>query len=189
MPPTKSRPRRTDVEAKVAELAALRKTKGKKPLHRFVAGLRDPDLPVAKTAAMGLCDRRAMLEPLRELLADPDPAMRWRACSLAWFFMIKDFAPDLARALRDPDRMVRAEAAWAMRSADSDAAARALLKAAGDKPSGVLVLPYFTPSGTPYFDMQTKGAILGLRFTTTRGEIIRALLEAEEYIMIIATQR
>lgn len=114
MPPTKSRPRRTDVEAKVAELAALRKTKGKKPLHRFVAGLRDPDLPVAKTAAMGLCDRRAMLEPLRELLADPDPAMRWRACSLAWFFMIKDFAPDLARALRDPDRMVRAEAAWAM---------------------------------------------------------------------------
>ncbi len=52
-----------------------------------------------------------------------------------------------------------------------------LLKAAGDKPCDLLVLPYFTPSGTPYFDMQTKGAIMGLRLSTTRGQIIRALLE------------
>ena len=52
-----------------------------------------------------------------------------------------------------------------------------LLKAAGDKPSSLLVLPYFTPSGTPYFDTETRGAILGLRLSTTRGEVIRALLE------------
>ena len=44
-------------------------------------------------------------------------------------------------------------------------------------PSGLMVLPYFTPSGTPYFDTGTKGAILGLRLTTKRGEFIRALLE------------
>ncbi len=52
-----------------------------------------------------------------------------------------------------------------------------LLRDVDCKPSGLLVLPYFTPSGTPYFDSRVKGAILGLRLSTTRGEFIRALLE------------
>ncbi len=122
-----------DVEAKVAVMAALRKAKGRRPIRQFIAALRDPELPVAKTAAMGLCDRKAIVAPLRELLGDPDPAMRWRACSLAWFFMVKDFVPELIEVLAgDGDVMVRAEAAWAMRCADSDAGARALLKATKD---------------------------------------------------------
>ncbi len=58
-----------------------------------------------------------------------------------------------------------------------------LLDAAGDKPSNLLVLPYFTPSGTPYFDLKTKGAIFGLRLSTHRGEIIRALLEGVAFEM------
>jgi xylulokinase len=45
------------------------------------------------------------------------------------------------------------------------------------KPSRLLVLPYFTPSGTPYFDVSVKGAILGLDMSVTREEILRALLE------------
>jgi xylulokinase len=52
-----------------------------------------------------------------------------------------------------------------------------LLNAADVKPSSLLILPYFTPSGTPYFDTKTKGAIFGLRLSTRRGEFIRALLE------------
>ena len=52
-----------------------------------------------------------------------------------------------------------------------------LLEVAGDKPSNLLVLPYFTATGTPYFDPRASGAILGLRLTTTRGQIIRGLLE------------
>ena len=40
-----------------------------------------------------------------------------------------------------------------------------------------MVLPYFTPSGTPYFDADVPGAILGLRLGTTRGEVLRALVE------------
>jgi xylulokinase len=52
-----------------------------------------------------------------------------------------------------------------------------LLRGMPDKPSDLLVLPYFTASGTPYFDTKTKGSILGLQFTTTKGEITRALLE------------
>ena len=52
-----------------------------------------------------------------------------------------------------------------------------LLQAMPDEPTGLLVLPYWTPSGTPHFDLQTPGAILGLRLSTSRNEILRALLE------------
>ena len=52
-----------------------------------------------------------------------------------------------------------------------------LIKQIPEAPSPLLVLPYFTPSGTPYFDVSVKGAILGLDLTTTRQEILKALLE------------
>jgi xylulokinase len=44
-------------------------------------------------------------------------------------------------------------------------------------PTDLLVLPYFSATGTPYFDTLAKGAIIGLQLTTTKGEIIKALLE------------
>ncbi|MBN2578533.1 MAG: hypothetical protein JXB10_06030 [Pirellulales bacterium] len=53
-----------------------------------------------------------------------------------------------------------------------------LLEAADRTPTDLLVLPYFGPSGTPYFDPAVSGAIVGLTLTTTRGQILRALLEA-----------
>jgi xylulokinase len=52
-----------------------------------------------------------------------------------------------------------------------------LLQSMSDEPSRLLVLPYFTPSGTPYFDTEVPGAILGLRLSTKRSEVLRALLE------------
>jgi xylulokinase len=52
-----------------------------------------------------------------------------------------------------------------------------LLKAMPSKPTDLLVLPYFSATGTPYFDTRAKGAIVGLQLTTTKGEITRALLE------------
>jgi xylulokinase len=45
------------------------------------------------------------------------------------------------------------------------------------EPSKLLVLPYFTPTGTPYFDVTVKGAIIGLDMSSTREAIMRALLE------------
>jgi len=45
------------------------------------------------------------------------------------------------------------------------------------EPTDLFTLPYFTPSGTPYFDAKVPGAILGLRLTTKRGQVLRALLE------------
>lgn len=58
-----------------------------------------------------------------------------------------------------------------------------LLQTAGDEPSDLIVLPYFTPSGTPYFDAETPGTIWGMRLSTTRGEIIRGLLEGVAFEM------
>ncbi len=52
-----------------------------------------------------------------------------------------------------------------------------------EEPSRLFVLPYFTPSGTPYFDVSMKGAILGLDLTVTRMEIMRALLEGVAFEM------
>jgi len=57
------------------------------------------------------------------------------------------------------------------------------MKAMPDEPTRRLVLPYFTPTGTPYFDTQVKGAILGLRLTPTRAEVLRALLEGVAFEM------
>ena len=50
-------------------------------------------------------------------------------------------------------------------------------------PSKLLVLPYFTPTGTPYFDSSIRGAIIGLRFNTSREDILRALLEGVAFEM------
>ncbi len=52
-----------------------------------------------------------------------------------------------------------------------------LIDAMPEKHSDLLVLPYFTPSGTPYFDVSVKGAITGMDLTTTREDILKALLE------------
>lgn len=58
-----------------------------------------------------------------------------------------------------------------------------LLKDIGKKPSELLVLPYFTSSGTPHFDTKTKGIITGLRLSTHRTDFIRSLLEGVAFEM------
>jgi len=52
-------------------------------------------------------------------------------------------------------------------------------------PSDLYVLPHFTSTGTPHFDTESKGVIAGLRLSTTRGEIVRALLEGVTYEMAL----
>jgi xylulokinase len=52
-----------------------------------------------------------------------------------------------------------------------------------EKPSDLLVIPYFTPSGTPYFDARTPATVYGWRFSTSRGELLKGLLEGVAYEM------
>jgi xylulokinase len=58
-----------------------------------------------------------------------------------------------------------------------------LLAALPPEPTRLLVLPHFTPTGTPHFDVHSTGAILGLRLTTRREEVLRALLEGVAFEM------
>lgn len=79
------------------------------------------------------------------------------------------------------DQFGDAEAAQARQSGGS--AYDQLLAGMPDEPTNLVVLPYFTPSGTPYFDTQVPGAILGLRLSTTKHELLRGLLEGVAYEM------
>jgi len=44
-------------------------------------------------------------------------------------------------------------------------------------PSGVVVLPYFTTTGPPHFIADSSGVLAGLRLETSRGEIVKGIVE------------
>lgn len=56
-----------------------------------------------------------------------------------------------------------------------------ILQQASPGPSPVLILPHFVGSGTPWMDAASKGAILGLHLGTTRGQIVKAMLDSVSY--------
>jgi xylulokinase len=52
-----------------------------------------------------------------------------------------------------------------------------MLASIPDGPSPVMVLPHFNGSGNPTCDMSSRGAIVGLTLATTRGHMVKAILE------------
>ncbi len=56
-----------------------------------------------------------------------------------------------------------------------------ILAGVPDQPSGLLVMPHFSGSGTPTIDTQSKAAIIGLTFSTTRTDLAKAILEGLTY--------
>lgn len=50
-----------------------------------------------------------------------------------------------------------------------------------DDPSGLLVLPFFEPTGAPLFMSDHYGCILGLTTATSRGRILKGILEGATY--------
>lgn len=56
-----------------------------------------------------------------------------------------------------------------------------LLAEMPEEPTNLMVLPHFAPVGPPLSDDRSCGVIAGLRLDTTRGEILRALLEGVTY--------
>ena len=57
-----------------------------------------------------------------------------------------------------------------------------------DRPSGLLVLPYFAGAATPYMDSNATGAILGLTLETESSDIYQALMEAVAFEMRLNIQ-
>ena len=52
-----------------------------------------------------------------------------------------------------------------------------LMEEMADEPTSLFVQPHFTMTGTPHFDADPVGAIVGLSLTTTKAEIIKAIVE------------
>lgn len=52
-------------------------------------------------------------------------------------------------------------------------------------PTGLLVFPHFAGAATPYMDIASKGAILGLTMATTVQDIYRACMEGVVYEMVL----
>jgi xylulokinase len=50
-----------------------------------------------------------------------------------------------------------------------------------EKPTDLLVLPFFAPTGAPSFDAKTPGTIFGLRLDTSRWTLLKGLLEGATY--------
>lgn len=50
-------------------------------------------------------------------------------------------------------------------------------------PTSLLVLPHFTSTGTPYFDPSPLGAVIGVKLSTTKGEVLKAMLEGISFEM------
>jgi len=56
-----------------------------------------------------------------------------------------------------------------------------IISKAKEGPSNLLILPHFNGSGTPWCDISSKGAILGLTLSSTRHDIAKAILDSLVY--------
>ena len=56
-----------------------------------------------------------------------------------------------------------------------------IVRQISDRPSGLLILPYFAGSGTLENDPTATGAIVGLTFDTQREDLVKAILEGITY--------
>ena len=74
-----------------------------------------------------------------------------------------------------------ASRSWRRRSEAGADAYDLILADASAEPTGLLALPHFAGAGTPTFDTASRGAILGLTFSTTRTDLAKAILEGLTY--------
>ena len=59
----------------------------------------------------------------------------------------------------------------------------ALIAEMPDEPSSVVVLPHFTTTGPPEFISDSSGVVAGLRLDTTRGDILKGIIEGSTFYL------
>lgn len=64
-----------------------------------------------------------------------------------------------------------------------------LIEGATAGPVDLFLLPHFTVTGTPWYDADARGAILGLRLATSAGDILKAALDGVTYEMRLNLDR
>lgn len=58
---------------------------------------------------------------------------------------------------------------------------RVMIERIPEQPVDVMILPHFNGSGTPFCDMSSRGAIVGITLATNRHHLVRAILESQTY--------
>jgi xylulokinase len=58
-----------------------------------------------------------------------------------------------------------------------------------DAPTQLFALPYFEPTGAPEFVADASGAIFGLKTGTTRGEILKAIMEGVTFYFVESIEK
>ena len=58
-----------------------------------------------------------------------------------------------------------------------------MLSGMSDWPRDLFVLPHFVGSGTPTLDPLSKGAVVGLKISTTKGDLTRAVVDSINFEM------
>ncbi len=124
---------------------------------------------------VGVASQELVLDPT--LLASNLPVAPHTAPGMVMVLGYTSTGGALLRWYRDT--FGRAEAAEAAASGRS--VYDLLLDEATPGPSPVLILPHFVGSGTPWSDPASKGAILGLDLSTTRGQILKAIPDSVSY--------
>ncbi|MCY2951196.1 MAG: FGGY family carbohydrate kinase [Planctomycetota bacterium] len=51
-------------------------------------------------------------------------------------------------------------------------------------PTPLLVLPHFEPTGSPHYIADSSGVIVGLKMTTSRGEILKAIMQSVAFYFV-----
>ncbi len=60
-----------------------------------------------------------------------------------------------------------------------------LLRNIPKEPTGLFFLPHLNGSGTPWCDLSSKGALVGMKLSTTKEDMLRSLLESLTYELAI----
>jgi len=122
-----------DDDVRVSAAWTLRQCGDKRAVGPLTAALRDENFGVARAAAVSLKQFKAVEAPLRALMRDPDPAMRWRGMVNVDYLLLDSLMGDVAAlAADDPVDFVRADAAWTLRHAAGPEVAEALVKCLAD---------------------------------------------------------
>jgi len=150
------------------------------PLGALGAGVISPSLAMYATGTSD-CITPVFQKPVLN-----DSLMRSNLCT--YDYAIREMYTTVAFSLTGGNILKWFRDVWGKPEADIASASRRdvyeiLLERIGNSPSGLLVLPYFTPSGTPYFDTEVPGTITGFRLSTKREQVLRALLEGVAFEM------
>ena len=54
-----------------------------------------------------------------------------------------------------------------------------------DEPTGILILPHFSGAATPYMDLDSKAAFVGITLETDKKDLYKALMEGTSYEMLL----